>query len=69
MDAKLDKISELSNILCEKESLGQKIVAVSHEFGLGKRMTRISLQELTDFAKQKHPKSCVTKSWDGDVYV
>jgi excisionase family DNA binding protein len=36
---------------------------------LGKRMTRISLQELTDFAKQKHPKSCVTKSWDGDVYV
>ena len=25
MDAKLDKISELSNILCEKESLGQKI--------------------------------------------
>ena len=38
MDAKLDKISELSNILCEKESLGQKIVAVSHEFGLGKLM-------------------------------
>ena len=32
MDAKLDKISELSNILCEKESLGQKIVAVSHDF-------------------------------------
>ena len=38
MDAKLDKISELSKILCEKESLGQKIVAVSHEFGLGKLM-------------------------------
>jgi hypothetical protein len=38
MDAKLDKTSELSNILCEKESLGQKIVAVSHEFGLGKLM-------------------------------
>ena len=38
MDAKLDKISELSNILCEKESLGQKIVAVSHEFDLGKLM-------------------------------
>ena len=38
MDAKLDKISELSNILCEKESLGQKTVAVSHEFGLGKLM-------------------------------
>ena len=38
MDAKLDKISELSNILCEKESLGQKIVAVSHDFDLGKLM-------------------------------
>lgn len=38
MDAKLDKISELSNILCEKESLGKKIVAVNHEFGLGKLM-------------------------------
>ena len=38
MDAKLDKISELSNILCEKESLGQKIVAVSHDFELGKLM-------------------------------
>ena len=38
MDAKLDNISELSNILCEKESLGQKIVAVSHEFSLGKLM-------------------------------
>lgn len=38
MDAKLDKISELSNILCEKESLVQKIVAVSHDFELGKLM-------------------------------
>ena len=38
MDAKLDKISELSNILCEKESLRQRIVAVSHEFSLGKLM-------------------------------
>ncbi len=38
MDAKLDKISELSNILCEKEGLGQIIIAVSHEFSLGKLM-------------------------------
>ncbi len=39
MDAKLDKISELSNILCEKESLGQKIVAVSLLFGVAKLLS------------------------------
>jgi len=31
MDAKLGKISELSNILCEKDGVGQKIVAVGHD--------------------------------------
>ena len=38
MNAKLDKISELSNILCEKDSLGRKIVAVGREFSLGMLM-------------------------------
>lgn len=47
MDAKLDKISELSNILCEKDGVGQKIVAVGHEFCLGKlmRQAHISKQQ------------------------
>lgn len=45
MDAKLDKISELSNILCEKESLGKKIVAVGHEFSLGKLMRQAHISK------------------------
>ena len=38
MNAKLDKICELSKLLCEKESLGQKIVAVGREFRLSNIM-------------------------------
>lgn len=34
MNAKLDKICELSKFLCEKESLGQRIVSVGREFRL-----------------------------------
>ena len=50
MDAKLDKISELSNILCEKESLGKKIVGVGHEFSLHWLVTReiLGLDDLPD---------------------
>jgi len=38
MNAKLDKICELCKFLCEKESLGQKIVAVGREFRLSNIM-------------------------------
>lgn len=38
MDAKIDKISELSNILCEKDSIAKKIVAVGREFSLDRLM-------------------------------
>ena len=38
MNAKIDKICELSKFLCEKESLGQKIVAVGREFRLSNLM-------------------------------
>ena len=38
MNAKLDKICELSKFLCEKESLGQRIVSVGREFRLDKIM-------------------------------
>jgi len=38
MNAKLDKICELSKFLCEKESLGQRIVSVGHEFRLSNMM-------------------------------
>lgn len=45
MDAKLGKISELSNILCEKDGVGQKIVAVGHEFSLGKLMLQAHISK------------------------
>ena len=48
MDAKLDKISELSNILCEKDSLGRKIVAYGREFSLGRLMPLPTLFEISD---------------------
>ena len=48
MNAKLDKISELSNILCEKDSLGRKIVAVGREFSLGRLMPLPTLFERYD---------------------
>ena len=38
MNAKLDKICELSKFLCEKESLGQRIVSVGREFRLSNIM-------------------------------
>jgi len=38
MNAKLDKICELSKFLCEKESLGQRIVSVVLEFRLNSLM-------------------------------
>ena len=38
MNAKLDKICELSKFLCEKESLGQRIVSVVREFRLSNIM-------------------------------
>jgi len=48
MNAKLDKISELSNILCEKDSLGRKNVAVDREFSLGRLMPLPTLFEISD---------------------
>ena len=48
MDAKLDKISELSNILYEKDSLSRKIVAVGCEFCLGRLMLLPTLFERSD---------------------
>ena len=48
MNAKLDKISELSNILCEKDSLSRKIVAVGCEFCLGRLMPLPTLFERSD---------------------
>ena len=38
MNAKLDKICELSKFLCKKESLGQRIVSVGREFRLSNIM-------------------------------
>ena len=38
MVTKIDKICELSKFLCEKDSLGQKIVAVGREFRLSNIM-------------------------------